>query len=405
MAAAIDEGVGKVRRPELLNKIDVEVSINDAILLTTDDGVLTALDDRTLRIWLRRQTGKYWPSVCYTLDSAPTALYYHESSRRLFCGCDSGLVYEFLVADDFNKITLQCTYLGHQSRIQALYFTSRNELLLSVCREKKLNWYSTNPADENHQYTRGSYTLTSWGMSIAMDEISRQCFIGDSSGNIYFLKINTDNKCHLTTTLNGHTGSVQNLLWDAEAEWLFSGSFDTSVIVWDVGTHQGLAVELNGHSDRLVGISYDNLRKLLITCSADGHIGVWPMNVKRNETPKWLESDSCQICHMPFFWNIRAMWTQKQIGLRQHHCRKCGRAVCDKCSQTRKALPLLGYETVQRICNDCVQTLKNDETVPLASFYDIRQGTIRMDYNQGRKVMMIVGIDRTIKIWDMSSVV
>jgi len=98
---------------------------------------------------------------------------------------------------------------------------------------------------------------------------------------------------------------------------LFSGSYDTSVIVWDVGNNQGLAVELNGHSDRLVGISYDTLRKLLITCSADGHIGVWPMNVKRKETPKWNDSDCCQICRLPFFWNIRAMWSQKQMGLRQ----------------------------------------------------------------------------------------
>jgi len=46
MAAAIDKDVGKVRRPELLNKIDIEVTINDAILLASDDGVLTALDDR-----------------------------------------------------------------------------------------------------------------------------------------------------------------------------------------------------------------------------------------------------------------------------------------------------------------------------------------------------------------------
>ena len=46
MAAAIDEGLGKVRRPELLNKIDIESNVNDAVLLTTDDGVLTALDDR-----------------------------------------------------------------------------------------------------------------------------------------------------------------------------------------------------------------------------------------------------------------------------------------------------------------------------------------------------------------------
>jgi WD40 repeat protein len=112
-------------------------------------------------------------------------------------------------------------------------------------------------------------------------------------------------------------GTVQNLIWHAENELLVSGSFDRSIVVWDVGAHQGLAVELNGHADRLIGLSYDSLRQLLITCSADGHIGVWPMNVKRTETPKWLENDSCQMCHSPFFWNLQAMWAQKQIGMRQ----------------------------------------------------------------------------------------
>lgn len=46
MAAAIAEDVEKVRRPELLSKIDIEVNVNDAVLLTTDEGFLTALDDR-----------------------------------------------------------------------------------------------------------------------------------------------------------------------------------------------------------------------------------------------------------------------------------------------------------------------------------------------------------------------
>jgi hypothetical protein len=43
-------------------------------------------------------------------------------------------------------------------------------------------------------------------MSIAMDEASRQCFIGDSSGIIHFLKLNTDNQCQLNNTFMGHTG-------------------------------------------------------------------------------------------------------------------------------------------------------------------------------------------------------
>lgn len=48
MAAAIEQNATKPRRPELLSKIDVEVNVNDAVLLTAEDGLLTALDDRYL---------------------------------------------------------------------------------------------------------------------------------------------------------------------------------------------------------------------------------------------------------------------------------------------------------------------------------------------------------------------
>ncbi len=37
-------------------------------------------------------------------------------------------------------------------------------------------------------------------------------------------------------------------------------------------------------------------------------------------------------------------------------------------------------------------------TASLASFYDARQGTIKMDYNPAKKIMMTVGTDRTIKV-------
>jgi hypothetical protein len=46
-------------------------------------------------------------------------------------------------------------------------------------------------------------------MSIAVDELTRQCFIGDANGIIHFLKIDANNKFQLVTTLNGHTGKVK----------------------------------------------------------------------------------------------------------------------------------------------------------------------------------------------------
>lgn len=46
MATKIQEDRGRIRRPELINKIDIEANVNDAILLTGDDGLITALDDK-----------------------------------------------------------------------------------------------------------------------------------------------------------------------------------------------------------------------------------------------------------------------------------------------------------------------------------------------------------------------
>lgn len=42
-------------------------------------------------------------------------------------------------------------------------------------------------------------------------------------------------------------GSVRALAWDPEKRLLFSGSFDESIIIWDIGGQQGTAFELHGH--------------------------------------------------------------------------------------------------------------------------------------------------------------
>lgn len=44
------------------------------------------------------------------------------------------------------------------------------------------------------------------------------------------------------------------------------------------------------------------------------------------QAPQWLDSDSCQKCEQPFFWNIKQMWDSKTIGLRQVRERPAGAA-------------------------------------------------------------------------------
>lgn len=36
-----------------------------------------------------------------------------------------------------------------------------------------------------------------------------------------------------------------------------------------------------------------------------------------------------------------------------HHCRDCGKGVCDNCSKSRKAVPLKGWDSPVRVCDDC----------------------------------------------------
>lgn len=38
---------------------------------------------------------------------------------------------------------------------------------------------------------------------------------------------------------------------------------------------------------------------------------------------------------------------------RRHHCRSCGQAVCDNCSQNRRPVPERGWTTDVRVCDTC----------------------------------------------------
>lgn len=84
------------------------------------------------------------------------------------------------------------------------------------------------------------------------------------------------------------SGSVRALAWDAERQWLFSGSFDQSVIVWDIGGRRGTAYELQGHRAKVVGLAYSPMRRRLFSADEDGVVMCWDMNAERKEVKKYL---------------------------------------------------------------------------------------------------------------------
>lgn len=323
---------------------------------------------------------------------------YNGETRRLFVGLDNGTISEFVITEDFNRMAQVRDYLAHQNRVTSIKFSLSCEWVLSCGRDKYFQWHCSETGRR-----LGGYQASAWCLCLEFDEQSKYVFVGDYSGHVSVLKIDNHN-FNLITTLKGHSGSVRSLAWDAERSLLFSGSYDQSIIVWDIGGRQGTAFELQGHRDKVQALVYSAGTKQLLSVGDDKVIIIWGMDCKRIETPEWQENDHCQKCERPFFWNVKKMWEEKVFGLRQHHCRKCGKAVCDKCSSKKSRIPAMGYEYDVRVCDSCFEKITDEERAPLATFHDIKHTVSYIFLEETKKRLLTVGRDRVVKMWDLGSV-
>ncbi|XP_041119544.1 WD repeat and FYVE domain-containing protein 1-like isoform X1 [Polyodon spathula] len=380
-------------RPVLLNKIEGhQDAVNAAVLIPKEDGVITVGEDRTIRVWLKRDSGQYWPSIYHTVSSPCSSMAYHHESKRIFIGQDNGAIAEFEISEDFNKITFVKTYPAHQSRVSAIVYCPECEWVISTGHDKSVSWMCSRSGS-----LLGRHYFSSWASCLQFDHDTKHAFVGDYSGQITLLKLD-QNTYSIITTLKGHEGSVGSLYWDPAQRLLFSGASDHSVIMWDIGGRKGRTLLLQGHHDRVQSLCYLQLTRQLVSCAADGGITVWNMDISREEAPQWLESDCCQKCEQPFFWNLKQMWDSKTIGLRQHHCRKCGKAMCGKCSSKRSTYPVMGFEFQVRVCDACYETIKEEDRTSLATFHEGKHNIAHMNMDFSRGLMVTCGSDRVVKM-------
>eukprot|EP01090_Pellita_catalonica_P017837 TRINITY_DN5510_c0_g1_i2.p1 TRINITY_DN5510_c0_g1~~TRINITY_DN5510_c0_g1_i2.p1 ORF type:complete len:449 (+),score=45.83 TRINITY_DN5510_c0_g1_i2:634-1980(+) len=67
------------------------------------------------------------------------------------------------------------------------------------------------------------------------------------------------------------------------------------------------------------------------------------------EAPIWIPDDevlSCMNCSQPFAWLKR-----------RHHCRACGKVVCNPCSAHRLMLPNVSDKAPVRVCDECFSSV------------------------------------------------
>uniref|UniRef100_A0A8C5BSE0 WD repeat and FYVE domain containing 2 n=1 Tax=Gadus morhua TaxID=8049 RepID=A0A8C5BSE0_GADMO len=385
---AAEQPKPQTRKPVLLSKIEAfQDIVTTAVIIPKEDGVISVSEDRTIRVWLKRDSGQYWPSVYQTMSSKSVA------SRSLVIYIYIYIyIPEFILAEDYNKMTPARTYQAHQGRVLVVLFVLEMEWVLSTGQDKNFTWHCSESGQQ-----LGTYRTAACVSGLQFDVETRHAFVGDQSGQVTILKVEQDS-CSMVTTFKGHTGNVTALCWDPGQRVLFSGSSDNSIIMWDIGGRKGTAIELQGHNDKVQGLCFASHTRQLISCSSDGSIVIWNMDVTRQETPEWLDSDSCQKCEQPFFWNFKQMWDSKKIGLRQHHCRKCGQAVCGKCSSKRSTIPLMGFEFEVRVCDSCHESITEEDRAPTASFHDSKHSIVHIHYEATTGNLLTSGTDKVIKV-------
>ncbi|XP_071061280.1 WD repeat and FYVE domain-containing protein 1-like [Pseudochaenichthys georgianus] len=186
-------------RPVLLNKIEGHSdTVNSAVLIPKEDGVITVSEDRTIRVWLKRDSGQYWPSIFHTVSSPCSCMSYHHDSRRIFIGQDNGAIVEFLISEDFNKMSHVKTYPAHQNRVSDMVFSLESQWVVSTGHDKSVSWMCTQSGS-----MLGRHYFTAWASCLQYDHETQHAFIGDFSGTITLLKLETQTYSTITT-LKGH---------------------------------------------------------------------------------------------------------------------------------------------------------------------------------------------------------
>jgi WD40 repeat protein len=84
----------------------------------------------------------------------------------------------------------------------------------------------------------------------------------------------TNTAGHMTSTLTGHSESVNSVAWSPKGSEILSGSDDMTAIIWNVVTGDVVSV-LRGHTSTVLSVAWSPDGAHVVTGSADATAIVW----------------------------------------------------------------------------------------------------------------------------------
>lgn len=96
---------------------------------------------------------------------------------------------------------------------------------------------------------------------------------------------------------NGHTDLIYSVAINSDGTLLASGGSDRTVILWDIATRQPLGRPLTLHTDQVIGVAFSDNDKTLVTSSWDDTVIFWSLepNIWIDKTCQRVERNFTQM--------------------------------------------------------------------------------------------------------------
>lgn len=116
---------------------------------------------RSARVWLKRDSGQYWPSICQYLPSQGTSVHYNANTKQVYIGLENGTVCEFTLSDDCNTLTHTRDMLAHTARVCDVLFSLEHAWVLSISHDKTFHFY-----DSHTGRSIGNFLANAWCVAL-----------------------------------------------------------------------------------------------------------------------------------------------------------------------------------------------------------------------------------------------
>ncbi|KAJ5936163.1 hypothetical protein N7454_005461 [Penicillium verhagenii] len=182
-----------------------------------------------------------------------------------------------------------------------LIFSPSKSLTRAAFEEERPNWISRYPIIEDDwsaclqtlERHSGCVMSIAWSPDVSRSRLASGSF--DTTVRIWD-PITGQN----TSTLEGHSGWVISIAWSPDGSRLASGSIDTTVRIWDPITGQNMST-LKGHSGWVTSITWSPDGSRLISGSDDATVCIWDPITGQNISP--LEGDKDLISARSIAWS------------------------------------------------------------------------------------------------------